>query len=180
MDKKYIYSISVMCKDSPGIVAHITKVLYEENFNIEDISSTRLNGMFSMIMVIKHSKLFTLLQVKKMFSNLIKQLDLTISVQKVDDTKFLDDGKTFIISIYGADKPGIVYNTTQILSNLEINIIDLQTKISNREKNPIYIMIIEVIVPYKTLHADWIKQIKKISDTLKTDIHIREIETYEL
>ena len=44
--------ISVLGKDHKGIIAGVATCLAECGANIEDVSQTRLNGMFSMTMMI--------------------------------------------------------------------------------------------------------------------------------
>lgn len=43
--------VSVLGNDQRGIIARVTKILYENDVNILDISQTILSGLFSMIMV---------------------------------------------------------------------------------------------------------------------------------
>lgn len=43
--------VSVLGKDQKGIIARVTKILYEYDVNILDISQTIVSGLFSMIMV---------------------------------------------------------------------------------------------------------------------------------
>ena len=43
--------ISVLGKDRPGIIAAVTKVLLDEDFNIEDVSQTILQNQFSGIFI---------------------------------------------------------------------------------------------------------------------------------
>ena len=44
--------VSVLGNDQRGIIAKVTKVLYEHDVNILDISQTIVSGLFSMIMVV--------------------------------------------------------------------------------------------------------------------------------
>ena len=43
--------VSVLGNDQKGIIARVTKILYEYDVNILDISQTILSGLFSMIMM---------------------------------------------------------------------------------------------------------------------------------
>ena len=43
--------VSVLGNDQKGIIARVTKILYEYDVNILDISQTIISGLFSMIMV---------------------------------------------------------------------------------------------------------------------------------
>ena len=44
--------VSVLGNDQRGIIARVTKILYEYDVNILDISQTIVSGLFSMIMVV--------------------------------------------------------------------------------------------------------------------------------
>ena len=44
--------VSVLGADQRGIIARVTKILYDFNVNVLDISQTILSGLFSMIMVV--------------------------------------------------------------------------------------------------------------------------------
>ena len=44
--------VSVLGCDQKGIIARVTKILYEYDVNILDISQTIVSGLFSMIMVV--------------------------------------------------------------------------------------------------------------------------------
>jgi glycine cleavage system transcriptional repressor len=178
MGKNY-YAATFVSLDRPGIVAEVAKVLYENGFNIEDSSSTLLRGFFSMILIISHENLFTPDEIKSMFLNSSKKLGLSISVKYVESLQEpLKNGKTFVISIYGSDKPGIVYKVTKFLADNNINIVDLQTKVAGKKDKPLYVMVLEINLS-EDCDETWISSLKAISDELGTDINIRQIETYE-
>ena len=44
--------ITVIGKDRPGILAKVSMALYEKNANIDDISQTIMQGLFTMVMVV--------------------------------------------------------------------------------------------------------------------------------
>ena len=44
--------VSVLGNDRKGIIAKVTKILYEYDVNIMDISQTIVSGLFSMVMVV--------------------------------------------------------------------------------------------------------------------------------
>jgi ACT domain-containing protein len=52
MSEKELAIITVMGKDRPGLVAGISRVLADHRVNIEDISQTILQDMFSMILIV--------------------------------------------------------------------------------------------------------------------------------
>lgn len=51
--------ITVLGKDRPGIIAKIATALYEREVNIDDISQTIMQGLFTMVMIVDLGKLNT-------------------------------------------------------------------------------------------------------------------------
>jgi glycine cleavage system transcriptional repressor len=161
--------LTFVSKDRSGIVALVAKVLYEKGFNIKDSSSTRLSDVFSMILMVEHDELFDDADVKSWFG------DLSPSVHRADSAGADDDGgEHYLISVYGADKPGIVFTIADTLAKEGINITDLQTRISG-----VYVMVLEITIP-AGYPDGWLHKIKAAAESIKTDITVRKIETYEL
>jgi len=174
--KKY-FALTFVSKDRYGIVADVSKVLYDNGFNLEDSSSTLLRGFFSMILIVATREDYTEEEIKCMYDCLE---DISISVRKMNGSDAtIAEGLSYVVSVYGSDKPGIVYKVTDYLRSKNINVIDLQTKVAGKENKPIYIMILEILVPENYQEEEWIVSLKALSDKMGTDIHIRQIETYE-
>lgn len=180
MGKANLFSLMLVAGDRPGIVADVTRVLFENNFNIEDSSSTLLQGFFAAIFIVSSAEALSECEVKKLFADLLEEKGVSVKVQKVEEAENLPAGEHHIISVYGSDKPGIVNKVASFLSESGINIIDLQTKVAGKEKSPIYIMVLEVVLPEGFADASWKDKLTDISKELGTDIHVRQIETYEL
>lgn len=180
MGKANLFSLMLVAGDRPGIVADITKVLLENNFNIEDSSSTLLQGFFAAILIVSREQPMSECEVKELFEELLEKKGVSVKVQSMAETEDAPAGEHYIISVYGSDKPGIVHKVASFLSGEGINIIDLQTKVAGKEKSPIYIMVLEVVLPEYFPDKTWTDKLKQISSDLGTDIHVRQIETYEL
>lgn len=170
------YALTFVAKDRPGIVAEVTKVLFEKGFNIADSSSTRLQGIFSMILLVEHANTMDKVEISSFF----KSNDLKPSVHEIEASpKDENDKEHYVISVYGADKPGIVHNITASLYEKGINILDLQTQVAGAPPKEAYIMILEVIVP-DALGQGWIEPLKEKAAAIGTDITIRSLDVYEL
>lgn len=52
MDKKYTAVVTVIGRDTIGIIAEVTRVLAQHKANVLDISQTVLSGMFNMVMIV--------------------------------------------------------------------------------------------------------------------------------
>jgi len=177
MSEHTAYALTFISKDRPGIVADVTKVLYENGFNIADSSSTLLRGVFSMILLVEHKSNMTTQKIESLFS----MKGIIISVYEIPTVQIekpvLEDN--FIISVYGADKPGIVHHIAAKLYEKNINIVDLQTQTAGEPLQDAYIMVLEVVVPSDT-DREWVQSLKDAAKEIGTDITIRRLETYEL
>ncbi len=174
MDRRF-YALTFVSEDRPGIVADVTKILYDNGFNIEDSSSTLLRGIFSMILIVSKREDVEVSVIQDLFAPLNY---MTISVKKISRKPPVIEGETYSLSVYGADKAGIVYNVSKFLAEKGINIVDLQTKVAGKEDKPIYIMLLEVVVP-QGLGDQWKDELKSISKSLGIDLSVKSIETFE-
>ena len=75
--------VSVLGADQKGIIARVTKILYEYDVNILDISQTIVSGLFSMIMVVDVSSDHCDFDgVSMEFASLGEKLGLQIRIQR--------------------------------------------------------------------------------------------------
>ena len=80
------------------------------------------------------------------------QIGVTLRVCVVDVSasrqgKENNHGQLCMISVYGADQPGIVYRVTRELAALGVNITDLNTKLIGTPEEPVYVMMLEAAIP---------------------------------
>ncbi len=123
MKKIIIY---VNGKDRIGIISDITKEISNLNGNIETSKMIKLNQDFNMLMLvsINSEKIESLNKNLSLYEDLDIEIKETIKNEKETKNKYI-----FILK--GADTEGIVHQCTQLFSELNINIIDLDTKLIN-------------------------------------------------
>lgn len=85
-----------------------------------------------------------------------------------------------MISVYGSDKPGIVYRVAKELGERQINITDLNTKLIGTESRPVYVMMIEAVLPDNLDTAALGEIMAKLKQELQVDITVRNITPVEL
>ena len=81
MEKKDTAVVTVVGKDTIGIIAKVRAVLSEHEANILDISQTVLSGMFNMIMIVDIS-LSRFAQLSEALDALGARLGLQIRIQR--------------------------------------------------------------------------------------------------
>jgi glycine cleavage system transcriptional repressor len=177
------FSVSVIGKDRPGIVASVSEVLYKLGCNIEDSSCSILGGQFAMILIVWHDIHNTVEEFERAFKPL-KDVGLTITVNFLKEGEVSHErgftGKPHILSVYGADRPGIVYRVSSELAQRKINITDLNTQLVGSKERPIYVMLLEVDIPESVDMEEFRGTLEEVKEDLSVNVTLKPIETMEL
>lgn len=172
------FIITAFGEDRPGIVAKTTEILYKKGLNIEDSSMTRLNNEFTIMLIVKGEA--GLDDLKQTFDRLGKEENLTFVVKQLPEETVsrpsIHYPQIVDIVVYGADKLGIVYNVSKLLSEMRVNISDLRTE----KTDHLYIMFIEAQLPAEITVETLQEKIEKLKEDLNVDIAIHPVEEAEL
>lgn len=143
--------ISVFGRDRPGIVANVSRVLYQNGGNIEELSQTAIKGRFAMVLVVSVPPPDSLAGLKDGLAALSRDMDLEINLRIIREADMVpfDAGETepFILTVRGEDRPGLVYGITEVLAERGINITNLDAKTARIGEKPEYIQLFEVDIP---------------------------------
>ena len=148
-----LVSVSVMGDDRPGIVAGVSRILYENDCNIEALSQTVIMGQFAMIVVVSPLKGSKLEALEKAFAVLAREMRLEIHVRLLEFEGWpgfaSGEAEPFVITVRGEDRPGLVSAITAILAEQGINITRLGAEVVPLGQQLEYIQIYEVDIPKK-------------------------------
>lgn len=172
------FSLSAIGHDRPGIVSAVTEILFRFGCNIEDSAMTILWGQFAMILVVTPPDHLSLDQLKSEFASTSQRLHLQVNLSQLDEAQKPTPGEptqAFLVSVYGADHPGIVSRTTAFLAERKLNITDLSTRVI-QAKGPVYIMLLEVEGPKSLTEQQLKEDLFTLSQELKVDISLRRLE----
>ena len=142
-----LIAVTVVGVDRPGIVAAITRVLYERGCNLEDVSSTILRGHFSMMLVVGAPGDLDPDALEDELAAAGSDLGLTVTVRPVEAASTEVAQPTHMLSVYGADQPGIVFRVATSLAEAGVNITDLTSRVIGEPDSPVYALMLEVVVP---------------------------------
>ena len=176
------FALTIIGRDRPGIVSQVTEALYSLGCNIADSSCSILGGQFAMILIIAHPEFSDKESFGDAFTTLEDSgLSVFLRTLKPGGEKHSKiDGELCMISVYGSDKPGIVYRVTKELGERNVNITDLNTKLVGTDERPVYVMMLEAILP-EGMEPE---EIETIMDDIKAemniDISVRTITPVEL
>lgn len=176
------YALTIIGRDRPGIVSQVTEILFRQGFNIADSSCSILGGQFAMILILSHP----IHENKEAFVADFAPLEesgLSVFVRTLKpggETRPHLEGEICMISVYGADKPGIVYRVARELGERQVNITDLNTKLIGTEARPVYVMMIEAVLPDNLDTAALGAIMAELKQELQVDITVRNITPVEL
>ncbi len=174
------YALTAVGRDRPGIVAAVTKALYEHDCNIEDSSMTILQDEFAIILIMSGPDTMDISSLEGVLKGVESSMGLTIHLKEIEkEAAPKSPESSHLVTVSGYDKPGIVYKTAELLAKWNANITDLETKIIQGEEKKIYIMVIEVYLPEKVDEKVVTDALKTLGDSLGVTITIKPIESYE-
>ena len=143
------FALTIVGRDRPGIVSQVTEILFKQGCNLADSSCSILGGQFAMILILGHPEFID----RESFGEAFKPLedaDLTVALRVLKpggEIRSHITGDLCMISVYGSDKPGIVYRVANVLGEKKVNITDLNTKLVGTEDRPVYVLVIEAALP---------------------------------
>jgi glycine cleavage system transcriptional repressor len=141
-------AISALGADRPGIVAAVTGVLVDQGCNLEDTSMSILRGHFAMMLVVDAPDAVDAAALEQALSVAADRFDLVVAVRAIDDgVPTSPAGEPYALSVYGADRPGIVNRVAVALADLGVNVVDLATRMIGGSERPVYAMLLDVTLP---------------------------------
>jgi len=178
----HYFALTIIGRDRPGIVSQVTDILYRLGCNIADSSCTILGGQFAMILIVSHPEYTGRENFENAFAPLEEAgLSVFLRTLKPGGEKHPDmRGEICMISVYGSDKPGIVYQVTRELGQRGVNITDLNTKLVGSEQRPVYVMMLEAVLPENLTSEGLAAVLQELKEQLQVDITVRPITPVEL
>ncbi len=170
------YIMTAFGKDRAGIVADVTRLLYENDCNLEDTTMSTLADEFALNLLFSSQSPNIEEQLTKECRRL--ELDKNISAfvrpLQPQQNKKQQSYKTCTLHIEGLDQAGIVYKTSQFLADHQLNIVQLDSTASASPQSgaTIYTMSIHIQVPEEILFDQLEEELSAVADELNVDITI--------
>lgn len=180
MDQKVV--ITVLGQDRPGIIARVTRVLFEEGCNVENVSQTILQSEFSGIFIVS---IRAELSIDMLYSRLIDQtedLGLHVYIKPLHPSPAPPngtEGDPFVITTQGPDRKGLVAAVTAIIAEHGVNVTNLQAVFEGGDDPTRNIMIYEVSIPAHTDRRALADELTRRAEELGLHISIQHRKIFE-
>lgn len=142
------FMLTLVGKDQSGIVAQITRALYEGKCNLGEASMVRLGGNFTVMLMAQFAG--NAQEMDALIAPTCQSLGLHHHVDDIEGELLHHKDPEVRITVYGADRAGIVAEATGALAEHGFNILNLESDVGGTTENPIYIMTIEGIAEQGT------------------------------
>jgi len=162
--------LSVSGNDRPGIVRDLSESLLHLNANIEDSSMTTLRGSFVMMLIVRLAEGSGISGLRASLAGLEQRTGLTVQVS----SRGPEPG--CMVTVSGADKPGIVHAVTAAMAEAGSSIVDLSTRtVPHDDGGEKYTMVLEIACneSIDELRA----RLAAVAGNIHVDIEIHPLET---
>lgn len=135
------YMLTLVGKDRPGIVAHVSAALFDGGCNLGEASMMRLGGNFTIMLMVQFEG--NKKGLDDMLESVTDSMGLHRHIDRIDAELHHHMEPDVRITVYGADRAGIVARITGALAEAGLHILDMESSVAGSKEKPIYIMQIE-------------------------------------
>jgi glycine cleavage system transcriptional repressor len=173
-------------RDRPGIVAAVSGVLLDAGANLEDTQMAILRGHFTMMLVVALPAQGDPDALRAGLERVADELGLeAIAVSELSAADAADAPEpTHLVTVYGADHPGIVHAVSRELGAIGVSITDLQSHLAEPADDPsataVYVALLEVAAGTPERAAEIEERLRRIAGEQALELTIRPLEHDEL
>ena len=167
--------ISAVGCDRPGIISEISGVITSHGGNVEESHMSRLGSDFTIIMLVSVAPDW----VESLEVALQSINELTIISKPTETQQEAKEGIQCQINLSGADNEGIVKVLSKYLAGKSINILEMQTHISNAPVTgtPLFNLKAITTIPKSLNLMDIQSEITQIAQKLGVEITVNQSES---
>jgi glycine cleavage system transcriptional repressor len=172
-----LLAVTVFGPDRPGIVAETTAALAAAGGNIQDSTMTLLGGHFAMLLLVSAPGGPD--GAGAALAGLTDDGRLSVDVRVVPATGEVNDpvaGDPYLLSVHGADRPGIVSALTSVVARAGGNVDDLTTRLVGG----LYVLVAEVRMPASAEVGRVEAELRRTAEELGVDVSLRRVEVDDL
>jgi glycine cleavage system transcriptional repressor len=98
-----------------------------------------------------------------------------------DEHGFIRPEASHVVTVYGADHPGIVHSVASALADMGVNVVDVATHLVEEKGKPsIYAMMMEVDLPDGLAPDKLESDLREVAERERLDLSVRAVEAEAL
>jgi len=163
--------ITAVGVDRPGIVAGLTNALLGVGANLEDCRAALLRGSFAMVMAVAVPDDVDPEAARAALAPVAEDLGLGLWVGEAAPAPTAPAGERCVLSVYGADHPGIVHAAASALAERGVNIVDLSSRLVGDP--PIFVLGIEADLPAGLTPGALEAALRPLAAEQRVEVHLQ-------
>jgi glycine cleavage system transcriptional repressor len=174
--------LSVLGRDRPGIVASVSRALFELNCNIENVSQAMLQSEFAGIFIVAMPDGMSAAELHPELNRRLAPLGLHVYTKPCEAVDPLAAGgpcEPFVVTTRGPDRKGLVARISEVIAHYGVNITHLQAVFKGGDAPSDNIMIFEVDVPTVVDLQALARDLRAEAERLKLEINIQHRNIFE-
>jgi glycine cleavage system transcriptional repressor len=174
--------LSILGRDRPGIVAAVSRVLCEQNCNIENVSQTMLQTEFAGIFIVSMPNGMSAGELHRALEARLLPLALTVLTKPCETGEEACTAKAcepFVITTRGPDRKGLVADISEVIARHGVNISNLQAVFKGGDEPGDNIMIYEVDVPKTVDPQALAADLRARAEALRLDLILQHRNIFE-
>jgi glycine cleavage system transcriptional repressor len=169
------YAVTAIGQDRPGIVAAISRALFDLDGNIEDSQMSILRGHFAVMLIVQVPPTVGEETLAERLGGVRDQLGLeAITFNPVGELSAAAPNPSHVLTVYGADHPGIVAAVSSALADLGVNITDLETRLTGGGQAPLYTMLMELALGEASA-TEVEARLARVGEESRVEVSLREL-----
>jgi glycine cleavage system transcriptional repressor len=132
------YMLTLIGEDRPGIVAAVTRALFDRGMNLGEASMLRLGGNFTIMLMVRGAA--DSQTVEGAIRSVAVEMGLRAHVDAMTGGLHRHLVPNIQVTVSGADRAGIVAQVTGALAAAGLNILELESDVAGSEDKPLYVM----------------------------------------
>lgn len=133
--------LTLVGADRPGIVAGVTRAIYDAGRSLGEASMIRLGGNFTIMMMVSGDGAGD--DLEQTLAPVTAELGLRLHIDAVEGGLHRHLVPNVQVRVTGADRAGIVAEVTGVLAAAGFNILELESDVAGAVDRPVYIMNIQ-------------------------------------
>lgn len=163
-------TVTAVGTDRPGIVAGLTEALLPLGANLHDCRAALLRGSFAMVMALEVPDGVDRRATDAALRPIAERLGLQVWVGDAAGDGHLPDGERCVVSVYGADHPGIVHAVSSALAARGVNIVDLSSRVIGDP--PVYVLGVEAVLPAELTVESVRAALDPVARSQQVELHV--------
>jgi glycine cleavage system transcriptional repressor len=172
------FAVSGVGIDRPGIIAAVAERLVARGVNVTDSEMAILRGHFAMMLLVTGPDALDADELAGELRAAGEALGMdTLTLREVSEGQAASSPPSWVVSVHGADHPGILAAVTRALADAGVNVWDLHTRVvGEADGRPLYVMLMEVAPPDSLAEDDLRSLLRAAAESQDVDVALQPLE----